>query len=74
MGSTGQTKKNIKMQRHRILCSKLPDGHLKFECSVLSSNVDFYFKFDEYLNCFLTALLSDRKKLLIHDGPTFAHQ
>ncbi len=25
-----------------------PDGHLKFECNVLHSNVDFYFKFDEY--------------------------
>ncbi len=34
--------------RHRILCAKLPDGHLKFECSILRSNVDFYFKFDEY--------------------------
>ncbi len=36
--------------RHRILCAKLPDGHLKLECSVLHSNVDFfiYFKFEEY--------------------------
>ncbi len=34
--------------RHRILCAKLPDRDLKFECSVLHSNVDFYFKFDEY--------------------------
>ncbi len=34
--------------RHRILCAKLPDRHLKFECSVLHSNVDFYFKFAEY--------------------------
>ncbi len=25
-----------------------PDGHLKFECNVLHSNGDFYFKFDEY--------------------------
>ncbi len=25
-----------------------PDGHLQFECNVLHSNVDFYFKFDEY--------------------------
>ncbi len=25
-----------------------PDGHIKFECNVLHSNVDFYFKFDEY--------------------------
>ncbi len=33
---------------HRILCAKLPDRHLKFDCSVLHSNVDFYFKFDEY--------------------------
>ncbi len=42
-------KKNITMTpRHRILCAKLPDGHLKFECSVLCSNVDFYFKFYEY--------------------------
>ncbi len=44
-----QKKKNITMTpRHRILCAKLPDGHLKFECSVLCSNVDFYFKFNEY--------------------------
>ncbi len=36
-----------------------PDGHLKFECNVLHSNVDFYFKFDEYskFEFFLTALL-----------------
>ncbi len=27
---------------------RLPDAHLKFECNVLHSNVDFYFKFDEY--------------------------
>ncbi len=35
---------------HRILCTtdKLPDAHLKLECNVLHSNVDFYFKFDEY--------------------------
>ncbi len=33
---------------HRILCAKLPDGHLKFDCSVLHLNVDFYFKFSEY--------------------------
>ncbi len=42
------------MQRHlvnRILCVKPPDGHLKFECSLLHSNVVFYFKFDEYLKC-----------------------
>ncbi len=47
------------MQRHRISCAKLPGGHLKFECSVLYSNVDFYFKFDEYskFRFFLTALL-----------------
>ncbi len=38
------------LHHHRILCAtyKLPDRHLKFECSVLHSNVDFYFKFDEY--------------------------
>ncbi len=49
-----------KKTRHRILCAKLPDGHLKFECSVLHSNVDFYFKFDEYAKFlfFLTALMS----------------
>ncbi len=27
---------------------RLPDEHLKFECNVLHSNVDLYFKFDEY--------------------------
>ncbi len=43
-------------QQHLVIafCAKLPDGHLKFQCSVLHSNVDFYFKFDEYLN---TALI-----------------
>ncbi len=35
------------MQRNRILFAKLSDGHLKFKCSILHSNVDFYFKFDE---------------------------
>ncbi len=52
MGSTGQAKRekafNATTPRLRILCAKLPDGHLKFECSVLHSNVDFYFKFDKY--------------------------
>ncbi len=33
--------------RQRISCAKLPDEHLKFDCSVLHSNVDFYYKFDE---------------------------
>ncbi len=44
---------------HRILCAKLPDGHLIFECSVLHSNVDFFILFDEYSKfiIFLTALL-----------------
>ncbi len=41
-------KKGIKMQRHRISCGTLPDGHLKFECSILHSNVHFYFKCDKY--------------------------
>ncbi len=27
---------------------RLPVAHLKFERNVLHSNVDFYFKFDEY--------------------------
>ncbi len=39
------------MQRNLVIaffCANLRDGHLKFECSVLHSNVDFYFKFDEY--------------------------
>ncbi len=37
---------NATRPRHRIFCAKLPDGHLTFECSVLPSKVDFYFKFD----------------------------
>ncbi len=51
MGSTGQAKKKcIKMQQHLVIafCAKLLEGDLKIECSVLDSNVDFYFKFDEY--------------------------
>ncbi len=32
---------NATTPHHRILCAKVPDGHLKFECG-------FYFKFDEY--------------------------
>ncbi len=39
---------NATTPRHRISCAKLPDGHLQFECSILQSNVDFYFKFDKY--------------------------
>ncbi len=54
-------KKSIKMQRHLVIASrvKLTDGHLKFECSDLHSNVDFYFKFDEYSKFyfFFTALV-----------------
>ncbi len=56
-------KKNIKMQRHLVIafCAKLPDGHLKFDCSVLHSKVDFYFIFDEYSKLhFFTALLGTR--------------
>ncbi len=34
-----------------------PVRHLKFECNVLHSNVDFYFKFDEY------------SKLIFFDSP-----
>ncbi len=67
MGSTGQAKnKSIKMQRHLVLlfCAKLPDGHLKFECSILHSNVEFYFKFDDYskFNFILTALVCSAPK------------
>ncbi len=44
---TGKKKHyNATRPRHRILCAKLPDGHLQFECSVLHLKVDFYFKFD----------------------------
>ncbi len=39
---------NATTPHHRISGAKLPDRHLKFECSVLHSNVDFYFKFYEY--------------------------
>ncbi len=39
---------NATTPHHRISCAKQPDGHLKLECSILHSNVDFYFKFDEY--------------------------
>ncbi len=35
--------KNATTPRHRILVSRLPDGHLKFECSILHSNMDFLF-------------------------------
>ncbi len=55
------------MQWHPIIafCAKLSDEHLKFECSVLHSNVDFYFKFDEYFKFdifFWTALFASMIK------------
>ncbi len=55
--------KSVNMQRHlvhHIFCANLPDRHLKFECSVLHSNLDFYFKFGKYSKCkfILTALVT----------------
>ncbi len=42
-----------KIYNNNFVC--LPDGHVQFECSVLHSNVDFYFKFD--IVYILTALV-----------------
>ncbi len=52
----------LKMQWHLVI-AKLPDGHLKFECSILHSNVDFYFKFAPNIRnsiFFLPALIRRR--------------
>ncbi len=38
----------VLLDRQKKSIKMLPDGHLTFECSVLYSNVEFYFKIDEY--------------------------
>ncbi len=66
MGSTGQAKKSIKIQRHLVIAfwAKLPDRHLKFKCSVLHSNVDFYLNSTNIRNSneFVTALAQTHPK------------
>ncbi len=57
MGSTGQAKKkalkcNDTSSSH-FACAKLPDKHLKFECSVLHSNVDFMLNLTNIQNSLL---------------------
>ncbi len=45
----------VQLDRLKKVCAKRPDRHLKFECSVLHSNVDYYFKF-EYNFFFFTVV------------------